>query len=227
MSEEVISIDPKTMKAIKVGLGIFIVIVCVFMIISPLAGAYNALVDSDLQVQRAASNVQTDLERRADLIPNLAATVKGSADWESKTQYKIFVETAQARAGASLQLKDQIKAAPAAEVAANGVPQEMQLTQLLGNFVKLQEAYPNVQLQSVQQFRDLIAQITATENEILVDRQTYNAAVMQYQSLCKSFPVNLVADHYGFSADRYHSYIPKNSTYAETVPTVAFDFSNL
>jgi LemA protein len=227
VKKEIVTIDPAIWTGIKIAAALILVILCVVMVVTPLMGAYNSLVDSDLQVNRAAHNVQTDLERRADLIPNLAETVKGSAQFEYKTQHDTFVEVAEARALASVKLKDQIAKAPATEIAASGLPQEQQLTQILGNFVKLQEEYPTLQLQTVQQFRELSAQITATENQILVDRQTYNAAVMQYQSICRSFPTVLVAQYYGFDDEKYQMYVPKDQARAATVPTVSFDFSNL
>ena len=214
-------------KGITILLAILTVVVCVVLVLSAVNSSYNQLVDSDLQVNRAAHNVQTDLERRADLLPNLAATVQGSATFEYKTQHDTFVEVAEARASASKILRDQIAAAPATTVAATGVPQEQQLTQILGNFVKLQEEYPNLQLQTVQQFRELGAQVTATENEILVDRQTYNAAVTQYQSVCRSSPTIFVARYFGFNPDKYSMYVPKDQARAEAVPTITFDFSNL
>jgi len=229
VNEKRFTIDPKAVTAIKVSIAIIAVVLCAMMIIIPLANSYNALVDADLQVQRAASNVKTDLERRADLLPNLAATVQGSATFEYKAQHDTYVEVAQARgAGEAAKLKSQIQEAPATQVAATGVPQEQQLTQLLGNFVKLQEAYPDVKLNSIQQFREFGAQVTATENQILVDRQTYNAAVTQYQRICRSFPTVLVAESwYGFKADRYSMYVPTNQTRANEVPVITFDFSTL
>jgi len=222
------TIDIKIIRAVKISVALIAVVLCVMMIGIPIANAYNALYDSDLQVQRAAANVKTDLERRADLLPNLASTVQASATWEYKTQHDTYVEVAQARgAGEAAKLKGQIADTPASQVAATGVPQEQQLTQLLGNFVKLQEQYPDVKLNSIQQFREFGAQVTATENQILVDRQTYNSAVTQYKRICGSFPTLLVADHYGFRADKYQMYTPPNQTRAEEVPTITFDFSNL
>ncbi len=227
-SGNTITIDPKIITAIKVSAVLIVVVLCAMMVLIPLANSYNALVDSDLQVNRAASNVKADLERRADLLPDLAASVQGSATFEYKTQYDTYVGVAQARGiNEAAQLKSQIQNAPATQVAATGVPQEQQLTQLLGNFVKLQEAYPNLQLNTVQQFREFGAQVTATENQILVDRQTYNSAVTQYQRVCRSFPTVLVANYYGFSDSKYQMYIPVNQTRAEEVPTITFDFSKL
>lgn len=223
---EIIKLDPAFKSAIKIFLTLGIVVLCIVMVVTPLIGAYNSLVDSDLQVNRAAHNVQTDLERRADLLPNLAATVKGSADFEYKTQHDTFVQVAEARALASAQTKAKIEKADPVALAAGATNVDSELT-MLGNFVKLQEEYPTLKLDTVQQFREFSAQATATENQILVDRQTYNAAVTQYQRVCRSFPTVLVAQWYGFTPDKYQMYIPKDQARAEAVPTITFDFSNL
>ena len=205
-------------RSIKIGIAMVAIILMVMCVIVPLIGSYNALVDSDLQVNRAAHNIQTDLERRADLLPNLAATVKGSATFEHAT----LVDTIAARAGDAGAIKNRLKTANTVQ---DMQQSETQLTTLFGGIMTLNEAYPT--LQSTQQFREFAAQTTATENEILVDRQTYNAAVMQYQSVVRSFPTNLVASHYGFSADKYQMYVPKDQERAEAIPEITFDFSNL
>lgn len=207
-------------QMVKVGIVLFCIVLAIIFLVTPIIGAYNALVDSDQQVQRAASNIKIDMERRADLLPNLAATVQGSATFE----YKTLVDVTLARAGESTKIKDRVSNTPASEVSKLASENE-QLTNILGNFVKLQEQYPT--LQTTQQFREFSAQVTATENEILADRQTYNAAVMQYRSVVLSFPTCLIANQYGFTADRYQMYIPANQTRAETVPTITFDFSKL
>lgn len=217
---ETVKIDAGTLKAIKIFAAIALVMFCVIAILVPLMASYNSLVDSDLQVNRAAANVKTDLERRADLLPNLASTVQGSATFE----YKTLTDVTLARAGASKQIKSDIQNTPATDLNALNSKQE-QLTNILGNFVKLQEQYPT--LQTTQQFREFSAQVTATENQILMDRQTYNAAVMQYQSICRSFPTNLIAGYYGFAPDRYQMYQPIDQARAEAVPNVTFDFTNL
>jgi LemA protein len=213
------TVEDRVMKAVGAGIVLFCIVLAVIFVVSPLIGAYNSLVDSDLQVQRAAANVKVDLERRADLLPNLASTVKGSAVFEHNT----LVEVIAARAGESEKIKEHLSSS------GNDIDKldmsNAQLTTLLGNFVKLQEQYPT--LQSTQQFREFGAQVTATENEILADRQTYNAAVMQYKSVVTSFPTNLVADKYGFKADKYHMWEPKDVEHMETVPDITFDFENL
>jgi LemA protein len=227
VKKEEFSLSPGLVKAIKISVSLICLVFIVMCLIVPIWTAYNTLNDADLQVQRAAANVKTDLERRADLLPNLASTVKGSAVFEYKTQHDTFVQVAEARALASTQARAAIEKIPATEIAATDVPQEQQITQILGNFVKLQEEYPSLQLQTVQQFRDFSAQTTATENQILVDRQTYNAAVMQYKSIANSIPTKWVAGYYGFDVNRYPMYTPKDPARAETVPEITFDFSNL
>ena len=219
--QEVISLSPDLTRGIKIFIGVLAVMLCAVMIMSPLMTSYNMLVDSDLQVHRAAANVQTDLERRADLLPNLVATVQGSAEFEHNT----LVQTIAARAGADANaVKMHVKNTNPTDIGAID-SSNSQLTTVMGAMLTLTEQYP--QLQTVQQFRDFSAQATATENEILVDRQTYNAAVMQYQSICRSFPTNLVAGYYGFNPDKYAMYVPKDSARAEAVPTVTFDMTNL
>lgn len=219
MSEnDTIGIDATTMKAIKICGAIICVVLAVMCVAVPLMASYNSLVDSDLQVNRAAANIKTDLERRADLLPNLASTVKGSAVFEHET----LVDTIAARAGDANAIKNRIHSANTIDEMQQG---EAQLTTLFGGIMTLNEAYPT--LQTTQQFREFGAQVTATENQILMDRQTYNAAVMQYQSICRSFPTNLIAGYYGFSATRYNMYIPKDQERAEAVPEITFDFTNL
>ncbi len=204
--------------AIKIGLAMVCIILAVMCLVVPLIASYNSLVDSDLQVNRAAANIKTDLERRADLLPNLAATVKGSATFEHET----LVQVIEARANDASVIKNRIHSADTISGFASG---EAQLNTLFGGIMTLNENYPT--LQTTQQFREFGAQVTATENQILMDRQTYNAAVMQYQSICRSFPTNLVAGYYGFTPDRYQMYVPADQKRAETVPDVTFDFSNL
>lgn len=209
---------------IRMGIVLLCTFIAVVLIVSPLIGAFNSLVDADLQVTRAASNVKVDLERRADLLPNLASTVKGSADFEYKMQYDTLVGVAEGRAGETRALKNKIASKPVQDVAATTTIEEQEINSILANFVRLQEQYPTLQLQSVQQFREFGAQVTATENQILMDRHTYNAAVMQYQSVARSFPTNLVANHYGFSADKYTMWQPHDVEHMKAVPMITFDF---
>ena len=218
MEKEEVDLGSGTKRDIKIVIAIICVVLVVMCIAIPLMAAYNSLVDSDLQVHRAAANIKTDLERRADLLPNLATEIKGSADFEHAT----IVDTIAARAGDASEIKNRIQTSDNVNDISQ---QESKLDTVFGGIMTLNEAYPT--LQTTEQFKDFEAQTTATENEILVDRQTYNAAVMQYQSVCRSFPTNMIAVYYGFTPDKYDMYVPINQTNAETVPVVTFDFSNL
>ncbi|MFA5419764.1 MAG: LemA family protein [Bacteroidales bacterium] len=207
-----------TKSNVKIGLSLVCILLAVMCIAIPLMTSYNALVNSNIQVTRASANIQTDLERRADLLPNLASEIKGSAKFEHAT----LVDTIAARAGDASEIRNRIKSTDTSSGTAIDSMQtsDRQLTTLFGGIMTLNEAYPT--LQTTEQFKDFEAQTTATENEILVDRQTYNAAVMQYQSIVQSFPTNLVAKQYGFDANRYHMWAPDNQTYADAVPAITF-----
>lgn len=202
----------------KTGISMIAVVLAVMCIVVPIISSYNALVDSDLQVSRSAANIRTDLERRADLLPNLASAVKGSAEFEHNT----LVQVIEARANDASVLKNRIHKANTMDEMSR---QDAQLGMMIGGVMTLNENYPT--LQTTQQFREFQAQVTATENQILIDRQTYNAAVMQYQSVCRTFPTTIMADWFGFNPDKYQMYNPPNMTRAATVPEITFDFSNL
>ena len=196
-------------------MAIVFLVICIAV---PIMASYNSLVDSDLQVNRAAANIRTDMERRADLLPNLANAVKGSATFEHET----LVQTIEARANDASVIKNRIHGSTTIDELSRN---DAQLNTIFGGIMTLNENYPV--LQTTQQFREFSAQVTATENQILMDRQTYNAAVMQYQSICRSFPTNLIAGKYGFTPDRYKMYEPSDIKRAETVPEITFDFDNL
>lgn len=202
-------IEPRYIKA---GIVFVAIVLCIVFVATPIIGAYNALVNTEIQITRCDSNIRIDLERRADLIPNLVEAVQGSALFEKSTLVEVIGMRAQA-----YQIKEKVKAARTIE----DIQQSQdELGAVIGRLMFLTENYP--QLQSTQQFRDLAAQITATENQILQDRQTYNIAVMQYQSVVRSFPTSIVAGWYGFSAEKYSMYKPMNEAKAYAVPTVSF-----
>lgn len=213
-------------RGIKVAIALIVVGAIVFSTVGAVSKQYNQMVDADLQVQNAAGNVQTDLERRADLLPNLAATTQGSANFE----YKTLVGTILARSGHTekelAETRKGIADANPVDAATGKVAtkiDEMTMTQLLGNFVKLQEQYPT--LQTTEQFRELSAQITATENQILTDRQTYNAAVRQYKSITTSWPAVLISGYLGYPPNKYDMYVPPDKTRTEIAPTLTFNMT--
>jgi LemA protein len=151
---------------------------------------YNGLVQQDETVKNAWNNVQSDYQRRADLIPNLVSTVKGEANFEQKT----LTDVIQARASAS-QIKLQANDLSPEKIqqfqAAQG-----QLSQALGKLMVLTENYPN--LKANEAFRGLQAQLEGTENRIKVSRNDFNAAVAAYNIKARSFPMNILAGLTGF-----------------------------
>ncbi len=153
-------------------------------------GQYNGLVTQDESVSNAWNKVQSDYQRRADLIPNLVNTVKGEANFEQKT----LTDVINARASAT-----QIKVDPA-DLTPEKVQQfqqaQGQLSQALGRLLAVSEAYPN--LRANDAFRGLQAQLEGTENRIKVSRNDYNDAVQSYNVKVRSFPANIFAGIMGF-----------------------------
>jgi LemA protein len=151
---------------------------------------YNGLVKQDEIVNKAWNNVQSDYQRRADLIPNLVNTVKGEANFEQSTLTQVI----QARASAT-----QVKVDPAdltPEKLAQFQAAQGQLSQALGRLLVVTENYPN--LRANDAFRGLQAQLEGTENRIKVSRNDFNAAVADYNVKVRSFPMNIFAGMFGF-----------------------------
>ncbi len=151
---------------------------------------YNGLVTQDETVKKAWNNVQSDYQRRADLIPNLVNTVKGEANFEQTTLQNVI----QARASATqikLDAKDLTPEKMQQYQAAQG-----QLSQALGRLLMVTENYPN--LRANDAFRGLQAQLEGTENRIKVSRNDFNAAVAEYNTKARSFPMNILAGITGF-----------------------------
>ena len=150
---------------------------------------YNTIQSLDEQAQAAQSNIQVQLQRRADLIPNLVETVKGYA----KQEQEVFTRVAEARA----RLSDAIQSGDPAQMAnAND-----QLTGALGRLLAISEAYP--QLKSDQNFIRLQDELAGTENRIAVARNDYNQAAQQYNTYIRRFPAVLTAKMTGARARTY------------------------
>jgi LemA protein len=154
-----------------------------------LAGCgYNTIQTLDERVNQGQGQIQTQLQRRADLIPNLVNTVKGV----TKQEDTVFISIANARArlGGAIQSGNVRQMAAADSV----------LSQGLGRLLAIAEAYP--QLQSSQNFRQLQDQLEGTENRISVARRDYNTAVGEYNSYIRRFPYNLTAKVFGMGQPR-------------------------
>jgi LemA protein len=152
-----------------------------------LAGCgYNDFQRLDEQSKAAWSEVLNQYQRRADLVPNLVATVKGEANFEQETLTKVI----EARAKAT-----SIQVSPEMVGDAQKMQQfqqaQAQLSSALGRLIAVSESYPT--LQSNQSFRELRVQLEGTENRITVARNRYIQAVQDYNVLARSFPTNLTA----------------------------------
>jgi LemA protein len=170
-----------------------------------LAGCgYNRIQTLDEQASSAKQQIEVQLQRRADLVPNLVATVKGYAAHEEG----VFTEVANARAALSGAVRS---GDPARQVAADA-----QLTGALGRLLAISEAYP--QLKADAQFLRLQDELSGTENRIATSRSDYNAAVQAYNTYIRGFPQVLTAKVTGATARPYYEAAPGT----ETAPNVDF-----
>lgn len=175
------------MKKVLIG------IVAVVAIVALLSGCgYNGLVKMDENVKNKWSNVEAQYQRRSDLIPNLVSTVKGAAKFEQGTLTAVI----EARASASKITIDPNKLN--AENIEKFQQAQGQISQALGKLMVLTENYP--ELKATQQFSDLSAQLEGTENRITVARKDFNESVQTFNTKVRSFPTNLTAGLFGFSA---------------------------
>ncbi len=153
-----------------------------------LVSSYNGLVSERAVVQNQWAQVETQYQRRMDLVPNLVSTVKGAANFEQET----FVQVTEARSAFA-----QAKAVgDRGQVIAAAGSFDSALSRLLVTV----EAYP--QLQATQSFRDLMIQLEGTENRIAVARKDYNDAVASYNVRVLRFPGRLAAALFGFDAEK-------------------------
>jgi len=181
--------------------GLLIVLAIVLLLAGWIFGSYNGLVSSNEAVTGKWSQVETQLQRRNDLIPNLVNTVKGYAAHESQ----VFTDVANARAKLA-----GAKSAADASVA-NG-----ELSSALTRLLALQENYP--QLKANTNFIQLQDELAGTENRIAVARKDYNDAVQAYNAKIKSFPTVIFARMLGFSEREYF----KADAQAQKAPVVKF-----
>jgi len=156
---------------------------------------YNSMVNLDEQVQSQWAQVQNVYKRRADLIPNLVASVKGAANFEKETLTQVI----EARAKATAVNVDPTKLTPEAIEKFNAA--QGQLSTALGRLMMVTENYP--QLKANQNFLELQAQIEGTENRITVERQKFNEVTQVYNSKIRSFPNNITASVFGFEKKGY------------------------
>ncbi len=163
---------------------------------------YNTLVGARGTVDGAWAQVETQYQRRFDLVPNLVSTVKGAASFEQSTLTAI-TEARTKWMGAGASRSDQVGAAQSFDSA-------------LSRLLVTVEAYP--QLQATQAFRDLMTQLEGTENRIAVARKDFNESVMSYNIRVRTFPTNVLAGVLGFAAEPFF----EAATGSENAPGVQF-----
>jgi LemA protein len=171
------------MGALSIGLIVVLAVVALVVFIVFLAGigTYNGLVGKRVETENAWSQIDVQLKRRYDLIPNLVETVKGYAGHEKETLERVV----QARSAAlKAQSPDQVAQA------------ESQLTGALRGLFAVVESYPD--LKANQNFLDLQEELKGTENRIGFARQYYNDSVAKYNSSLQTFPTNVFAGLFGF-----------------------------
>lgn len=171
---------------------------------------YNQMVVSDEYVQSAWAQVENVYQRRADLIPNLVATVKGYAEHESETLESVVA----ARAKATQVTVDPENLTP--EVLAQYNEAQNELSAALGRLLLVKESYP--ELKANQNFLDLQAQLEGTENRIATERMKFNEAVQYFNTGIRRFPDNIIASIFGFEKKGYF----EAQAGAETAPKVEF-----
>lgn len=158
-----------------------VVVGIALLVVLPLMGSYNAMVDKESAVDESFANLDGVLQRRNDLIPNLVAAVRGALNQEQE----VFGEIARARANYAGSQTPEQKNAAAGEV-----------TSALGRLLVIVESYPT--LQSNQNIRDLQVALEGTENRILQARRDYNEVVTDYNRTIRRFPRSVLAGLFGF-----------------------------
>ncbi|WP_315121000.1 LemA family protein [uncultured Clostridium sp.] len=186
----------KTLRNILIVIGVLI------LLISPVISSYNKMVGLEQKVKTAESNIESDLQRRSDLIPNLVETVKGFAKQEQ--QILADVTSARAKLGGANTVNERANA-------------DSELSGALSRLLVVVENYP--ELKSNENFRSLMVQLEGTENRINIARKDYNATVAEYNSKIVKFPSSVVASIFRFEEKQYY----KATEGAKEVPKVDFN----
>lgn len=187
-----------------------ILLALVGILMFSMCGAYNTAVSNDEQVKKAWSQVENQYQRRASLIPNLVATVKGYANFEQQTLQAVVEARAKATSvtiNADNLTPEKIREFEQAQGA---------LSSTLGRLLAVSENYP--ELKANQNFLDLQKQLEGTENRIAVERGRFNETVNAYNAHVRSFPTNLLTGIFGFSPKGYF----QAEAGAEKAPEVKF-----
>uniref|UniRef100_UPI0040273C26 LemA family protein n=1 Tax=Leyella stercorea TaxID=363265 RepID=UPI0040273C26 len=194
----------------KKNKGLIITVVVIALVAIWGTSSYNGLVSMDENVSNQWANVETQYQRRSDLIPNLVNTVKGYAKHESQTLEAVMAARSQAT---------QVKIDPS-----NCTPQQLaayqkaqgDVTTALGKLLAITENYPD--LKANQNFLELQSQLEGTENRINVARKDFNDTAKKYNTSLRRFPRNIIASMFGFEKRNYF----EAEAGAEKAPKVEF-----
>jgi LemA protein len=178
------------MKKSTIGLIAVIAVIAIWLV-----SVYNGMVGLDEGVNTAWANVETQYQRRADLIPNLVNTVKGYAEHERET----FEAVVNARSKATSITIDPSNVTP--EKLQEFQQAQGELASALGRLIAISENYPD--LKASEQFKELQAQLEGTENRINVARTNFNKEAQKYNTTIRTFPRNLFAGILGFTQRAY------------------------
>lgn len=187
-----------------------IIVGVILAVLLAIGASYNSLVNQRENVKRSFANVQTQYQRRSDLVPNLVNTVKGAANFEQTTLNQVVAARAKAT---SIQI-DPSKATPAQLQQYQNAQGE--LSQALSRLLVVVENYPDIK--SVAAFQDLQAQLEGTENRIAVARKDFNDQAAGYNAHIQRFPATVTAKVFGFNSFPYF----QADQGAQTAPTVNF-----
>ena len=168
------------MSPLYIGIAILIVLVLIIVVL------YNGLVSSRMHVKEAWADIDVQLKRRLDLIPNLVNTVKGSTNFETSTLEKVI-----AARSAAMQAKTPSEIGQA----------DKQISGALTGFFALAESYPD--LKSSQSFVALQGELSDTENKLQSARRFYNSVVMEYNTKIQTVPTNIFASMFGFTPSEF------------------------
>ncbi len=183
-------------------IAVAVIIIIFLFLYSGIKGTYNSFVTLDESVKASWAQVENQLQRRYDLIPNLVETVKGYAAQEKE----VFIKVTEARSkvGGAANIPDKIDA-------------NNELTSALGRLLLVMERYPD--LKSNQNFLRLQDELAGTENRIAVERRRYNEAVKTFNVKIRTFPSNIMANIFGFQKATFFE-VPEA---AQAVPKVNFN----
>ncbi|MBQ9185193.1 MAG: LemA family protein [Bacteroidales bacterium] len=192
----------------KLGTTTIVILAVIAVLVIWGISSYNGLVSKEEGVNTAWAQVENVYQRRADLIPNLVATVKGYAEHEKST----FEAVTAARANATGLKVENLSE----EELAKFQQAQDALSQSLGRLIAIGEAYPD--LKASENFKDLQAQLEGTENRITVERNKFNEVAKKYNTSVRKFPTSIFASLFGFEKKGYFT----AAAGAENAPKVEF-----